>query len=107
MEDLFMAFKIKSSLPPWVSELSKRAKSLQKFFEDFKSLLGEVIDKDLFTEVQMGRLLPLTTGHVLILNQKEQEALKYMIIKSGFLRNDKLIPILNDRHEDSGQAGEL
>jgi hypothetical protein len=56
----------------------------------------------------MGRLLPLTTGHVFIPNQEEQQALKEMIIKSGFLRNDKLIPIIRDGHEDFGpEVGEL
>ena len=30
-----------------------------------------------------------------------------MIIKSGFLRNDKVIPIIKDGHEDPGPEGEL
>jgi hypothetical protein len=55
----------------------------------------------------MGRLLPLTTGHVFIPNQEEQQALKDMIIKSGFLRNDNLIPIIKDGNEGPGLEGEL
>jgi len=55
----------------------------------------------------MGRLLPLTTGHVCIPNQEEQQALKDMIIQSGFLRNDNLIPIIKGGHEDPGPDGEL
>lgn len=44
MEDLVNVFKIKSSLTPWVSELSQRTKSLQTFFEDFQSLFDDVLD---------------------------------------------------------------
>jgi hypothetical protein len=53
----------------------------------------------------MGRLLPLTTGHVCIPNQEEQQALKDMIIQSGFLRNDNLIPIIKGGLEDPGPDG--
>ena len=53
----------------------------------------------------MGRLLPLTTGHVCIPNQEEQQALKDMIIQSGFLRNDNLIPIIKVGDEDPGPDG--
>ncbi len=98
MEDLVNVFKIKSSLPSWVSELSLRTKSLQTFFEDFQDLLVEVLDSDLFPETQMGRLLPLTTGHVFIPNQEEQQALKDMIIKSGFIKDDRVIPIIIEGH---------
>ena len=107
MQDLVNVFKIKSSLPPWVSELSQRTKSLLTFFEDFQTLFDKVLDSDLFPEALMGRLLPLTTGHVCIPNQEEQQALKDMIIHSGFLRNDNLIPIIKAGDEDPGPDGEL
>ena len=107
MEDLVNVFKIKSSLPPWISEFSQRTNSLLTFFEDFQSLFDKVLDSDLFPEAQMGRLLPLTTGHVCIPNQEEQQALKEMIIQSGFLKNDKLIHIIKDGHEDPGPDGDL
>ena len=50
MEDLVNVFKIKSSLPPWVSELSQRTNSLLTFFEDFQTLFDKVLDSDLFPE---------------------------------------------------------
>ena len=105
MEDLVNVFKIKSSLPPWVSELSQRTNSLLTFFEDFQTLFDKVLDTDLFPEALMGRLLPLTPGHVCIPTQEEQHALKDMIIQSGFLRNDNLIPIIKVGDEDPGPDG--
>ena len=59
----------------------------------------------------MGRLLPLTSGHVFIPNQEEQQALKDMIVKSGFtLKDVRVIPIIREGegNEDSGpEGGEL
>jgi len=42
----------------------------------------------------MGRLLPLNAGHTNMPNYKEVEALRRMIEDSGFLKDEKIIPII-------------